>query len=172
MRYSILIVISVMSMTFCYCNTSPLILSILELLIVVLSIFLLRKFDIGQLQFLQKKYNLFWESVLGFWSVYFCLIPLLNMVSSGSDHLIIFDYLFPNRYCFSLRSLWSLINKADFKLLLSVILTVPLWYVILRWLFYYIVDFFQNMSRIEWAYLISLTTALYLALSFLYITSG
>lgn len=160
MRYNILLVISIMSITFCYCNTSPLILSILELLIVVLSIYFLKIFDIGQLQFLQKKYNLLWESVLGFWSVYYCLIPLLNMVSSGSDHLIIFDYLFPNRYCFSLRSLWTLLNKADFKFLIPVFLTVPLWYVIFRWLFYYIIEFFQKLSRIELTYLISLTTTL------------
>ena len=162
-RYSIALIVSIMSMAFCYCNISPLFLSILELLIVTSCIFLFKYFDIGQLKCFQNQCPWYWKCFHWYWALYFALIPLLNTIGSGADRLNVFDYLFPCRYCFSLHSLWLLINKAFYNhgiLLAAVLLTAPLWYAFFRWLFYYIVVFFQKLSRSEWAYLITTSVLL------------
>lgn len=166
-RFNLLLALSILAMAFCYINASPLILAVLELLIAVSCIFLFRYFNIGQLKCFQNQCPWYWKCFHWYWALYFALTPLLNMINSGSEHIKIFDYLFPARYCFSLHSLWILLNKALYShsvLLAAALLTAPLWYVLFRWLFYYIVVFFQNLSRLEWVYLITAVSLLTVSL--------
>ncbi|MBR0236934.1 MAG: hypothetical protein IJQ39_02465 [Thermoguttaceae bacterium] len=162
-RFNLLLSVSILAMAFCYINASPLILALLELLIAISCFFLFKYFNIGQLKCFQNPCPWYWKCFHWYWALYFALTPLLNMINSGSEHIKIFDYLFPARYCLSWHSLWILLNKAFCShcvLLTAVLLTAPLWYALFRWLFYYIVVFFQNLSRSEWTYLIPATVLL------------
>lgn len=160
---SVLLTVSLLAALFCYVNLPIVCVGLIEILALAGCIAFFRKVDVTQYELFKYKTHWFWRICEWYWAVYFCFIPLLNMVQSENDKLCIFDYLFPYKYCLSLKTSVTLINHSfnlNIFLFIAVFLTLPIWYIITKFLFNSIILFFQKFSHFEVIYVSAAITVL------------
>ena len=171
-RTSVLLTVSVLAILFCYSNMPIVYVGLIEILALVGCIVFFRKFDVTQYELFQYKPLWFWRICEWYWAIYLCFIPLLNMVQSENDKLCLLDYLFPYKYCLSLKTYITLITHSfnlNILLFIAVLLTLPIWHIITEILFYNIILFFQKISHFEVLFLFAAITVL---LSVLFLLSS
>ena len=171
-RTSVLLTVSVLAILFCYSNMPIVYVGLIEILALVGCIVFFRKFDVTQYELFQYKPLWFWRICEWYWAIYLCFIPLLNMVQSQNDKLCLFVYLFPYKYCLSLKTYITLITHSfnlNILLFTAVLLTLPIWHIVTKILFYNIILFFQKISHFEVLFLFSAITVL---LSVLFLLSS